>query len=124
MADGDSKETSKKPGSNLFAEGNPGGPGRPVGSKNKRTILRAAIVCALAGKAPAEELIALAKSARDPRLKANIWMFLQTYIEAPAKQSHPLVPETPEDSKTNADAILAKLKAFAEPQSNAPESYR
>ena len=89
--------------------------GRPKGCKNKRTILRAAILLALKGISPAEELAKIAKKTRNESTRVDIWKYLHSFIEAPQDKPIPYRPDTPEESKANVDASIARLQQLARP---------
>jgi hypothetical protein len=99
------------------------GPGRPKGSKNLKTLLSACSILVLDGRQPVRELIAIAD---DPKatlgIRKEIWMFLQTYIEAPQDEPAKRTTEAPQESveaAANTMALLAKLSSPDDPAPNA-----
>lgn len=93
-----------------FSNGNPGGPGRPKGRGNVKKILRAVEVLRGINRSPIAELVKLADETKDLRLRADIWMEINHYCEAPQKEPVRLPPETPEESVENALAAQNILK--------------
>ena len=97
-----------------YTKENPG-KGRPKGSKNKKTILRAGVWMALNGVCPAEEMAELARITKNEMLRFEIYRYLQSLIEAPQDKPIPYRPDTTEESKEKVAAMDAHLAELSKP---------
>ncbi len=99
-----------------FEEGNTFGAGRPKGSPNKKTILRAAFVLAEKGISPVEKLIEIADDGSTPvPTRIELWKFLHSFVEAPQTAPTAHVPDSPEASVENARKVAEHLKTLSRP---------
>ena len=92
-----------------------GNPGKPKGSKHKKVMLRAAVVLALEGISPVQELLKIAKGTKSEQTRIALYQYLQSFVEAPQTQAFPLTPESPEQSRENVDRMKAHLAELSKP---------
>jgi hypothetical protein len=90
-------------------------PGRPPGSKNIKTYVRAALVLAEADRHPILELIKLADESKDVQFKRDMWLTILSYAEVPQRDPVPFVSSTPEESAAKVNALFAEAAARATP---------
>lgn len=64
---------------------------------------------------PVEELVKIADAASDKKLKADIWMALQGYVEAPQKEAPKPESDIPTESLEAADAMMKHLADLSKP---------
>ena len=98
-----------------FKEGNPG---RPRGSKNKKTIALDRVYqrCNAQRFHPADPIIEIAMDPKAPRnLRIQACETLLGFIEGKQKDGKPLTPGSPAESVEAAEALMRDLKKRAEP---------
>lgn len=99
-----------------FEEGNSLGVGRPKGSLNKKTILRAAFYLADKGISPIEKLVEIADAVGTPlETRVSLWKFLQSHVEAPQTAPTLHTSDSPEASVENARKVAEHLASLSRP---------
>jgi hypothetical protein len=114
VSDQERESTPKKRGK-PFAEGNPG---RPKGSKNKKTLVLERVYqrCIAKDFHPADVLIEIAQDPKVPiAFRKEVCLDLMRYMEGHQPESKPHSPGTTSESVEAAKATMAKLEELSAP---------